>query len=613
MAKIKVLDRLVAARIAAGEVIDRPAAIARELIDNSIDAKASEISVDVRGGGIESLSVIDNGCGIDKEDLPLTTQPHATSKISMIDDLYHLNTMGFRGEALYSISSVSKLSISSNGWTYTTDGSIDGELSKGGCEKGTRITSENLFGALPVRRSFLKRDSSEAQLIKNTFISKAMAFEAIHFKYYQDGALKVDLPIRNTLKDRVLDILTLDSKLNRADFTYLESENSIYKIRLVTSLPFLHRSDRSAIKIYVNGRAVEEFSLVQAVSYGYGETLPGGSFPYTVAFIDEDPELVDFNIHPAKKEVKIRNRAEIHHAISSLISQKLPKTIPTIKSNEEELPLVPVATKKVAFEDKEFVYNQTISQEGIKKESVEINSPRMTYQDSPRDNSWLEKAKNLSSKKRDIVKPSTVKKEDVWNIEVKKEIKYIGQAFKLFLICECDSRLYLVDQHAAHERVIFNELREQKTVQKLLLPNEFEVDSDIDLFLSEHSDVYTQFGIALSKKEDKLWTITALPALALSYEKEVVELIKTKVGSDSEIEAALYAIIACKAAIKAGDEIDKYSAEALLEKVFELEDPACPHGRTFIITLEEEELRKMVGRTKWDSSYYFIILTISFS
>ena len=160
MAKIKVLDRLVAARIAAGEVIDRPAAIARELIDNSIDAKASEISVDVRGGGIESLSVIDNGCGIDKEDLPLTTQPHATSKISMIDDLYHLNTMGFRGEALYSISSVSKLSISSNGWTYTTDGSIDGELSKGGCEKGTRITSENLFGALPVRRSFLKRDSS---------------------------------------------------------------------------------------------------------------------------------------------------------------------------------------------------------------------------------------------------------------------------------------------------------------------------------------------------------------------------------------------------------------------------------------------------------------------
>ena len=259
--------------------------------------------------------------------------------------------------------------------------------------------------------------------------------------------------------------------------------------------------------------------------------------------------------------------------------------------------LQPAASKKVLFEDKEFLYEKAVSNE-IKNQSYEdVYSPSKSYIDKPKDNSWLERAKNLPSINKQLEAKSTPK-EELWDSSVKKEIRYIGQAFKLFLICEYDNKLYLVDQHAAHERVIFDELRKQKGVQKLLIPYEFEVESDIDEFLSEHSDVYTQFGIALSRKDDKLWLLSALPALARPYEKEVAELIKTKIGSDSEIEAALYAIIACKAAIKAGDDIDRFSAQALLEKVFELEDPACPHGRTFIIVLDENELRKMVGRTK---------------
>ena len=215
MSKIKVLDSLVASRIAAGEVIDRPAAIARELLDNAIDASPTEITVDVMGGGIEYLSVSDNGCGIDKDDLPLTVKPHATSKISTLDDLYHLSTMGFRGEALYSIAAVSTLTVSSSGWTYTSDNTTDGILTKGGCESGCTVTSQNLFAQLPARRAFLKRDQSEAQLIRNTFLSKAMPFYDIHFRYIQNGALKIDLPVRKTLQDRVLDILTIDERLIR--------------------------------------------------------------------------------------------------------------------------------------------------------------------------------------------------------------------------------------------------------------------------------------------------------------------------------------------------------------------------------------------------------------
>ena len=594
MAQIRVLDSLVASRIAAGEVIDRPAAIARELIDNAIDAGPTEITVDVRGGGSEYLSVSDNGSGIRKEDLPLTVKPHATSKIATLDDLYHLSTMGFRGEALYSIAAVSTLSISSGGWTYTCDNSTEGTLTKGGTERGTVVTSQNLFAQLPARRAFLKRDQSEAQLIRNTFLSKAMPFYQIHFRYYANGALKIDLPVRKTLRDRVLDIMTIDERLIRSEFTYLETKDAVFTIKAVTSLPSLHRSDRSKIKIYVNSRAVEEYSLVQAVSFGYGESLPGGSFPYSVIFIDEDPELVDFNIHPAKKEVKLRNRAAVHHALSSMIADGLPKAIPAIKAEQPEL--IP-AERKTSFQDREFIYERSAPDDTGESVESRRSSYRPAEDARPKNRDWIEKAREISSVKP-AIRQSAESKEEVWKPESRKEIRYIGQAFRLFLICECDGRLYLVDQHAAHERVIFDELRAQKTVQKLLIPIPFEVSPDMDDFLLSHSDVYTQFGIMISRTGDREWSLSALPALARPFEKELIELIGTKAGSDSELESALYAVVACRAAIKAGDEVDAYSAQALLEKVFELENPACPHGRTFIVTLEEEELRKMVGRTK---------------
>ena len=610
MGRINTLDSVVAARIAAGEVIDRPQSVARELIDNAIDAKASEITVTVEGGGIELLSVKDNGSGIEKDDLEKTIERHATSKISTVDDLYHLSTLGFRGEALYSVSAVARLTIQSSymggdAYTFSVDNGKKLGIKKGGPDVGTIVTVEDLFGQIPARRSFLKRPSSEANLVRNMLLSKAMAFPEVTFRYYQDGALRLHLPERKSRYERVLDIITEDEKINRKLFVELSDHGEKFSVKLITSLAELHRSDRSRIKIYVNGRAVEEYSMVQAISYGYGERLPGGSFPYSVLFIEDDPELVDFNIHPAKKEVKLRNRAEIHHVVSSLIKQRLPRTIPSIQAKEEdeqrELP--PVVKTTTTFQDSSFFFNR--SEEP--KEEAEYNnvaSPRRDYrtEERPRDNSWILKAKELASKKeeREISRSfekSTNAKESVWDIE-DNSFTYIGQAFKLFLICERKGKLYLIDQHAAHERIIFEELKEQRSVQELLVPIDFEVERDVDDFLSNHADIYTQYGINITRKEDCLWTLHSLPAMARPVEKQLVEYISTKTGDESELESGLYAIVACKAAIKAGDVVDRYAAEALLEKTFQLTDPSCPHGRTFIITLDESELRKMVGRTK---------------
>ncbi len=602
MSRINTLDPIVAARIAAGEVIDRPQAIARELIDNAIDAGADDITLTIEGGGITLLSVADNGEGIEKEDLPLTVQRHATSKIKTLEDLYHIRSLGFRGEALYSISAVSKLTIASrrkdkDAYTFIVDNGKESEVIKGGPDRGTIITSENLFEEIPARRSFLKRESSEAGLCRSMLLSKAMAFPEVHFRFMQDGALRIDLPKRDNLYERTLDILTLDERLNRKSFVKLEEKGELFSLCLITSMPEVHRSDRSRMKIYVNGRQVEEYSLIQAITYGYGEKLPGGAYPYSVLFLEDDPEMVDFNIHPAKKEVKLRNRAEIHHTISELIKRALPSSIPTIKA-KEETPDLPIAKTVTSYQNNEYLLRRY---DNYQMRGDEVASRTPTYyreEAKPKDNSWLLKAKELSNKKiEEIFVPSAAPKEELWNRE-DESFTYLGQAFRLFLICERKGKLYLVDQHAAHERVIFNELREQKSVQRLLVPIEFEVDPDIDTFLTEHGEVYTQFGINLARKEDKLWEISSLPAMARPVEKELVAFISTQMASESEIETGLYAIVACKAAIKAGDEVDRYSAEALLEKVFELEDPACPHGRTFIITLEESELRKMVGRTK---------------
>lgn len=615
MAKINTLDPVVAARIAAGEVIDRPQSVARELIDNAIDAGAMDITLSIEGGGIRLLRLSDNGEGISREDLPLTVRRHATSKIHNVDDLYHLSTMGFRGEALYSVAAVSHLKIESSymgqeAWTFSVDNGREEGITKGGPDQGTTVTVEELFSEIPARRAFLKREASEGTLCRNVLIQKAMAFPKIHFRFINEGAIRLDLPARETRFDRVMDILTADEKLAKGDFCLLEDKGEKFSIYLVTSLPGVHRSDRSKIRIYVNGRPVEEYSLVQAICYGYAEKLPGGSYPYSVLFIEDDPELVDFNIHPAKKEVKLRNRAEIHHTVSSLVSRALPSRIPTIKADEQpRLELADNAEVKTSYTDRSFLYNQhddrARDEEAVEKESYYSKpSAYKTHstqkpvqpveQERPKDNSWLEKARELSRKSYQVAQDE---KSELWDRE-DDSFTYIGQAFRLFLICERKGRLYLVDQHAAHERVLFDELRSHASVQKLLVPIEFEVEADVDSFLTENSYIYTQYGIMLARKEDKLWELTSLPAMARPVEKQLVEFIRTRMGSEDEIESGLYAIVACKAAIKAGDLIDRYSAEALLEKVFRLEDPACPHGRTFIVTLEEGELRKMVGRTK---------------
>ncbi len=593
MARINLLDPLLSSRIAAGEVIERPQSVLRELLDNALDAGADEIKVSIDGGGIDKLSVADNGSGIRRDDLPLLGSRHATSKIHTQDDLYDIHTLGFRGEALYSIGAVSRLTISTyaaetgEGSTLVIDNGKREEITSVFPDRGTIVTSENLFSEIPARRSFLKRASSEAMLCRQLLVSKALAFPGVRFTLISDGAIRLDWPKCHSLKERVM-MLYRGERIADADVEELHADGEDFSVDIVAGNSSVHRSDRKEIRVYVNGRPVDEYSIVQAVSYGYGELLPGGSFPYAAVFINDSPELVDFNIHPAKREVRIRNKAEIHHAITTLLQSGIKRKIPEILPVQKEFYL-----ENTKHTDTPFI--QEKSHYAPHHSSVNLSEKAKTeYKE--KDSRWLEKAKALQEARERI--KAEEKKEEVQEKEEEKPIRYIGQAFHLFLIAEYGDELYLVDQHAAHERILYDELLSQKTVQNLLVPIPIETDGNGDEFLQKNAEVYTKLGIMLARKDDGTWEITALPASCRAIESEIADFITSCRLDEKDLEAKLFAVIACRAAIKAGDDIDRWSAEELLKKVFRLEEPACPHGRTFLIKLKEKDLRLMVGRTQ---------------
>lgn len=591
--RIKLLDPLVAQRIAAGEVIERPASVLRELLDNALDAGAKTLVASVTDGGLEQIKLMDDGEGIEKEDLPLLCESHATSKVRELEDLFHIQSMGFRGEALYSIAAVSSITIESSyqgqdAFQITVDNGKKGAVLPSAARKGTVVTVERLFAEIPARRQFLKRPSTEATMCKQVLQEKALAFPEVAFRFLSEGKVRLDLPPA-TKRQRILDVLAINQNIVPSEMIELYDTAGRFSLYAVCSTPALYRSDRSHIKLFVNKRPVDEYSLVQAVTYGYGELLPGGSFPYCYLFIDVDPTLVDFNIHPTKREVKLRNKAEIHHQIVSMVQSQVRRTIPRLVKQhiqEENEPLLaPYATKR----------------DGSQQSHPAVAERRASYeaeQRKPVDAQWFQKAREILGNSATVQTSRTSESEDIWAMQKEESsYEYLGQAFNLFLVAQKGDNLYLVDQHAAHERLLFDQIREKKQIQNLMIPISFEVDRDVDAYLKEHQDVYLNLGIKLERIEDLLWHLSSLPSLYRSIEKELVNFIQTMTGDAQEVEKGLYAIVACHAAIKAGDKVDRLMALSLLDKVFSMEEPVCPHGRTFVVRLEKDELAKAVGRT----------------
>lgn len=614
---IRLLDPILVQRIAAGEVIDRPASVVRELLDNSIDAGATSISVWIEGGGSSSITVSDNGKGMSEQDLKMSCHSHATSKIAVLDDLFRITTMGFRGEALYSIAACSRMTIASNGKAKTVDNASETPVSdEPSVPFGTRIRVEELFSRLPARKLFLKRPVTEASMCRGILVQKALAFPGIEFRMFSDGELKVHLPAAEH-KQRVIDVLSHDEAFLPGDVSEFNAENENFMLYGVGTVFESHRRDRSQIRVFVNNHCVDDFPLVNAVTTGYSEQFPGGMFPYFCLFITINPELVDFNIHPAKRECRIRIKSQIQGWITTMIRSQLRKVIRVIKPEspagiegfQPDMPDIEesMASSELRQNEPGFFPAGSESVSCPAEESnrrhdapAQRNPQNASYhgashgwQDAaPRfDPKWFENAKSVVSKHQ-----SASAGLSQFSQMEKRAYRYIGQAFRLFLVVEKEDKLLFVDQHAAHERVLFDEFKKNPQIQRLLIPYRFEVERDTDSFLLEASAIYSDYGIELTRPEELLWEIDTLPLIAKGVEDKIASFIKDSTGDIEEVEKGLFSTLACRAAIKAGDELDVLSALSLLDKVFAMEKPVCPHGRVFVTEMSEQSLREAVGR-----------------
>ncbi len=585
---IRVLDPIVASRIAAGEVVERPGSVLRELLDNAIDSGANVIKVYLEDGGIKSLTVSDNGCGITEEDLPMVCMSHATSKVSTLNDLFSLKTLGFRGEAMCSIASCSTLTIQSSGKKITVDNGNQGKIVPGSVTEGTTVTMLELFEKIPARRQFLKRPSAELSECRKVFTEKALGFENVEFLLFSEGNLITHLQ-KSDKKGRTLQIMSQEKNFDTDLAVTMNAEEEDVKLFAVASDPSNYRRDRGQIKVFVNNRIIDCFPIVQTVANAYSSALPGGAFPFLYLFIEDNPALVDFNIHPAKRECKIRNQSIVCSLASAMIRKSLlserRKEAAQIRHEPEPQELFSSrerigSTPEHKNRTSDFHYS-----------TEEVRKPAAVREHF--DPSWFERAKKVLNKTSDKeqIRKSTA------NIPAKeKNYRYIGQIFNTFLIVQTQDEVLFIDQHAAHERILYNELTSLKDVQNLVIPHRFETDTDVDGFLLENSFIYQDIGVQLVRVEPMVWELTGIPAACRKNEQEIVNYIQNATGDAEEAEKGLFAVISCHSAIKAGDTIDSVTASNLIDKVFELDAMVCPHGRSFVFRISEKTLMKEVGR-----------------
>lgn len=598
---VRILAEPVARKIAAGEVIDRPYAAVRELLDNALDAASDEITVSLSGGGVNEVRIIDNGCGMGAEDLELCWLPHATSKITSVEDLESAETLGFRGEALASLAACSRLemiSSRSEGEAYGLDvhGGKQVFFGQKAGAPGTTVSIRDLFFNLPARRRFLKSSRAESGLCRRVFLEKAAAHPERTFRLFSEGKMKIYLPA-GTPTERIR--TAWPSIAPEAAWWETRGEGEGFEFVIVHARPEINRKDRQYIHIYVNGRRIDEYSLVQAVQYAYDRCMPGGVFPLAFVFIDIDPLLADFNIHPAKKEARFRDIQAIRQCIIDSLKDRMThesyheRTVSSeLETEQSELPVLNDSQKKsVSYDSRgKELSNGTVSTVSDER------TLGLRWTDGP----IIHKPNRAAAT---FFGDTAVALRNSKQIDPPQEVspgqfRYLGQVMGVFLVAERSKSLYIVDQHAAHERILFDEYRTTPpAAERLLIPRPLELDESAKMKLELRRERLETLGLRFKIDSKGGVLLVSLPQAARSMENEIAEFLEAGAGDAEGIEKDLWADLACKAAIKDNSVLDDTAACVLLEKAFALENPRCPHGRPLWFEVSRSELFSLVGRT----------------
>jgi DNA mismatch repair protein MutL len=612
--RIEILPPGEARKIAAGEVIDRPSALVREFLDNAIDSGASTCEVFIEEGGIQKAEVIDDGIGMSREDLSICYKTHATSKIRSLDDLNTTETLGFRGEALAAAAAVSRLEVLSSvdgreAWLLETSPGDAGEarLTRSRRVKGSSVRAFRLFDTIPARKRFLKREGTEAHLCRQIFTEKALAFPTLNFRFTQDGKTKCVFPAAASYKDRFAQAL-----LDRAETAFLReitASGTGFSVVIVAGGPELYRQDRRQQYCFANGRRIQDFSLIQAFEYGLQHWFPGSAHPVGAVFIDIDPSLADFNIHPAKREARFRDPGAIHHAITSALidyarrsfaaggvfsisaygaseqSGDTPSWFGQSAENEDarRLSMEALPDRRLSFVP---LPGRGISEGGAVAggSGVYGGGPDAPERDGfPREGAAVSDV-FFSFPAENAAAPN-------------RRPLLAGRVFSLFILVEWGERLFIIDQHAAHERILYDRVMAGTVpTQELLIPIPFDTeDEESDLFLEKERATLSRLGVKI-EREDSSWHITALPEDWKLSDTETVREILGLENARENMTEHWAATLSCHSAVKDGDYLDDGAALALAEAALRLPVPRCPHGRPIWKELSREELFRAVRR-----------------
>lgn len=575
MGKIHLLDEATINKIAAGEVIERPSSVIKELIENSIDAGANDIRVEVIKAGKKLIKVIDSGCGMSKEDAALSFVKHATSKISKIEDLEIARTMGFRGEALSSISAVAKVEIITktreelSGTKVMVHGGKLMSTGETGASDGTTVTVEELFYNTPARKKYLKSDSTELAHIIDVVARNALGHNNVSFTLLHNGMEILRSPA-SELRDTIVHIY--GNEAARAMLpVYFES--SLAKVTGFVSKPSLTRGSLDYQYFYINNRSINSRAISFALRDGYGTLIPKGRFPVAVLKIYVDTKEVDVNVHPTKNQVRLSHEREIcdivAEAVKIALSQKnlapeinITEQQPLLYENAPKIPLVRETSPgfKVSIKDTErrLRHTERFAEEKIKK----IQAP---------------------------------------------EVKVLGQVDSLYIIAETRDGLMIIDQHAAHERIFYEQVRESRRTdsQELIIPINLELDSKEKVLMKECIPYLEEFGFRIAEFGPDAFAVTAVPdVLGRLEDPELVHDIVSDILSGGRIKdetgmfERLTKSIACRSAVKAGAECSTSQMQRLVEQLFLTENPyTCPHGRPTVVSFNRQELDKLFKRS----------------
>ena len=666
MPEIQLLDQATINQIAAGEVIDRPSSVVKELLENAIDAKATAITVEIKDGGISFIRITDNGCGIEKDQVRKAFLRHATSKLHTIDDLLDIGSLGFRGEALSSIAAIAQVELISKppeamlGISYQIEDGEEKSLTQIGAPDGTTILVRNLFYHVPARKKFLKTAATEGNYINQLMENMAMLRPDISMRFINGGQNKLYTSGNGRLKDLIYTIYGREISSNVLEINY---ECPLFAVTGYIGKPIISRGNRTFENYYINGRFVKSRLIAAAIEQAYKPFMMQHRYPFTVLHIKIKPELIDVNVHPAKMEVRFQQENEIYELLAGAIEntlrgkefipdvsddgkaekkvqekQKLPEPFEQrrLQAMKEIIP-PPPAEHKTQNEQKPSAEHKTQSEQKLPRNEEQPKVPsklsepvceykaekKQTIKDS--DSKW-ESASGIHKRigqdvsqtvnqmptqpEQKLEKPEqqTLFTEPLLSEKARIHHRLIGQLFDTYWLIQYGNQLYIMDQHAAHEKVNYERLMEayrkkERITQFVSPPMVISLTRAEEAILEEFKSEFERIGFTIEPYGGREYAISGIPANLYGINEKDLFLEMLSDLEDrgsmqpSELIASKLASMSCKAAIKGGQKISFQEADALVSQLLTLENPyACPHGRPTIITMTKYELEKKFKR-----------------